>query len=419
MAETKALTAAEERSKKILAYSKALTAAKEGKAEASSDNEFTPQAAAALMVEDMEDVVKTLENLRTSTANRRAIEQSFGQYVNRRWGFGYDEKTGMPNTEFWLTLGVDPGNWTMDQLFSTDSAKGYRWLVPEIFREAINLGLRRQAIYPRLTSAMISINQPTTTMPFVNMMDAMPKRLSEASSIPMGTISFQQKTVTVSKYGRGIEVSDEVLNFVQLNLVSKFIADVGVKLGMGLDTMAIDTLVNGDQSNGDEAAPIIGVDDTGTGFTYLDLIVALVREGRLGRQINAILTGENSGIKLMMLEEFRKRWQNSGNQPERTLNTQTPVPQTLDHFIHGAVDADQAILVDSQNALIQLTAQNLRVESDRIVERQLSGTYATITTGFANLFRDGRVIVDQSLDIATNTWPSWMDVDAHENIVMG
>jgi hypothetical protein len=52
------------------------------------------------------------------------------------------------------------------------------------------------------------------------------------------------------------------------------------------------------------------------------------------------------------------------------------------------------------------------VESESIVRRQLKGTYASITTGFAKLFRDAIVLVDGThnfTDVGYG-WPDWMTV---------
>jgi hypothetical protein len=73
-------------------------------------------------------------------------------------------------------------------------------------------------------------------------------------------------------------------------------------------------------------------------------------------------------------------------------------------------------VIDSQSALIKLNAKPLMVESERIVSNQTEATYASLTTGFANIFRDGRVIMDQSLDFASNGFPAFMDVDAFETV---
>src|SRR5690606_38635955 len=124
----------------------------------------------------------------------------------------------------------------------------YRWLVPEVIREAIRLGLRKNPIYPSLIASEINVDQPKVTMPYINMSDAMVKKIGEAETIPVGTTSFGQKDVKLSKLATGLKISDEVLQFVPLNILSIFLQDVGVNLNIGLDTAMIDVLINGDQA---------------------------------------------------------------------------------------------------------------------------------------------------------------------------
>ena len=61
---------------------------------------------------------------------------------------------------------------------------------------------------------------------------------------------------------------------------------------------------------------------------------------------------------------------------------------------------------------MQLTARPLLVESEKIVRTQVAGTYASIITGFANVQRNARVVVDGSLAFSTNGFPTWMQAYA-------
>ena len=110
------------------------------------------------------------------------------------------------------------------------------------------------------------------------------------------------------------------------------------------------------------------------------------------------------------------RWANG--RTKQNINLRTPVPQTQEHFIHGAMPANKKIgLYDRNGALIKLNATGLLVESQRIAERQLTGTYVTVTTGFARMFRDAFLIVDGTLDFNGGFgFPAYMDVDAAEQV---
>ena len=75
-------------------------------------------------------------------------------------------------------------------------------------------------------------------------------------------------------------------------------------------------------------------------------------------------------------------------------------------------------MVDNRFALIKFNVIPLNIESERIVSNQTEAFYATLTTGFGKIFRDAAVIMDSSLAFSGNGFPSYMDVDAYQNVVI-
>lgn len=355
---------------------------------------------------DLKDGINQLNGLRAGSGTDRPIDLSMGEYVREKWGFSC-EANGTPES-FYRALGLNPSSTTLSQLMAMpEFDEGFRWLVTEVIREAVRLGMRRAPIYPNLIVAEESVAQPTVIMPHVNLSDAMPTKLGEAETIPVGSMSFGQKSVKLQKVGVGITVTDEVLQYVSLNVVSTFLQDMGVKMNLALDSLAISTLINGDQAGGGDAAAVVGVLSTVNGLTYEDLLKAWIRLSTLGRTPGTILTNEAMALELLMMDEFRNR--NFLPDPQR-INLRTPIPQTSNVDVHGAMpSADQIMLVDPSSALLKLNASALRVESDRIVNRQINGTYATLTTGFATMFRDARLIIDESVLLSAAPYPAWLN----------
>lgn len=320
----------------------------------------------------------------------------------------------MSMESFYEDLGLDPGIDTIQNLITMPDVS-VRFLVPEIYRDALRLGMRRNAIWPNLVAVEQSVSQPTIHQPWMNMSDATPEYVGEAETIPVGYISYGQKQVSIRKMGKGIKVSYELKNYVAINLVALFMQDVGIRMGQGLDTLAISTLINGDQANGSESAPVVGVATTGT-TAYRDILRVWIRMSRLGRKADTIIGGEAAALDTLDLDEFKER---SAGTTQANLTLKTPVPTSSNYFIHGSVPDDQQIIVDSNSALIKYNAQPLLMETEKIVSNQTELTVVTTTTGFANIWRDARVILDQSLDVTTNDFPSYMDMEAQEaNIVI-
>jgi hypothetical protein len=335
------------------------------------------------------------------------LDISLQEMVKQRWGVSMES--------FFEDLQVNPNISTIHNLINLPDA-GYRWLVPEVIRDAIKLGLRKNPIYSNLVAQEITVAQPKVTLPYLNMSDAVAKEVGVGETIPLGNVSYGDKSVAIKKYGRGVKIPMELRQFVSINLVSTWLTDFGVKMGMGLDSMAINCLINGDQTNGSESAPTVGVDTTGT-ITYKDILRVWVRMSRIGRTAGLMIGGEDAAIETLNLPEFKTPLFN-GTTYSR-LNMKTPIPVGADYYVHGGVAANKTLVVDAGASMIKLNAMPLLIENEKEISNQTEEFYATVMTGFATLFRDGRVIIDKSVAFSGNGFPSYMDPTAQETEMMG
>lgn len=355
----------------------------------------------ASMLKDLATDVQQLDGRRAGTNNHKPVDISFQEFIQEKYGLSQDS--------YLKTLDIDLKSTTMQNIFTMPD-QSIRWLVPEIIRSAIDLGLREAPFYPNLIASEQSINGLTAIMPIINPSDAAPARVNEAETIPVGDVSFGQKQVTLFKIGRGFKLTDEVKNYVSLDVLSIFLRDFGVQLGYAMDSLAMDVLMNGNASNGSESAPVLGVADTVKGITYKDMLRLWIRGSRLGRNFQNIVGGEDQALKVLDLPEFKTRM--SGT-PETKLNLKTPVPTQANFFIHPGVDTNQVMLVDPRFAMIKLNAQSLMLESERIVSNQTEATYASLTTGFSKMFQDAAILLDGSKEFSTYGFPDYLNVDKY------
>jgi len=346
----------------------------------------------------LRETVKFMESLRLDKDAPRDI--TLAEVVQERFTTSVDS--------FYRDLGIDPGFDTVSNIFTTPD-EDIRWLVPEIFRDALRLGMRTGPIYPNLIIREEQTTGLTQVMPWLNMSDSAPRRVGEGETIPLGTLSYGSKSFKIYKVGRGIKISYEVLQYSSLNVVSIFLQDFGLKLGHALDTLAIDTLINGEQDDGSESAPVIGIGNLTSGKAYRDFLKIWIRMARMGRKPSVILGGETSALDTLDLLEFKERYEGTAR---HNLNLQTPVPASSNYFIHGGIDDTQELIIDPTASLLKFNAQPLLVESERIVSNQTEAFYASLTTGFAKVFRDGTVIMDSSLAFDENGFPAFMEMDA-------
>lgn len=353
----------------------------------------------------VQETVKQAEAIRRN--NKQPVDISFAELVKEKHNISLDA--------YMADLGVNPSIDTIQNIF-TSPDPDIRWIVPEIIREALLLGYRAAPIWPNIIASEETTTGLTQIMPHLNMSDAAPRKVGEAETIPVGTISYGQKQFSIYKIGRGIKIPYEVTQYSTLNVVKIFLRDFGTKLGHAQDTLAIDCLINGEQANGSESAPVIGIADLNTGKVYRDFLKVWIRMARMGRLPNTILGGETAALDTLDLAEFKKSANSAA--PLANINLKTPIPTNMSYFIHGNIPANQEIIMDPSATLIKFNAQPLLVESEKIVSNQTEAFYATLTSGFAKLFRDAAIIMDSSLAFSGYPFPSYMDVDPFQNITI-
>lgn len=344
-------------------------------------------------------MVQSLDAARAGNLSTRPIDTSLAELI--------EDQYGVSKEAFYQKLGVNPKIDTMQNLFSMPN-QNIRWLVPEIIRDAITLGMRQAPFYPNIIASDQSISGLTAIMPSINMSDATPAKVNEAETIPLGDVSFGEKTVKLFKIGKGFKITDEVRNYVSLDVLSIYLRDFGVQLGYAMDTLAMDVLINGNQVDGSESAPVIGVFDTTKGIVYKDLLRLWVRAARLGRNFQSMIGGEEQAIEMLDLPEFKDRHNGT---TQATLNIKSPVPNKADFYIHPGTPNKQLLMVDTSAALIKLTAKQLMLESERIVSNQTEATYASLTTGFSKMYQDAAILLAADKDFKTNGFPGFMSID--------
>lgn len=346
-------------------------------------------------------MVSQLDAFRQGAQNKKPVEVTLGELATGKWGITEDE--------LFEKVGINPKIDTMENIF-TMPQQDVRWIVPEIIRSAITLGMRQAPFYPEIIASDQSINGPTAIMPMINMSDAAPAKVNEAETIPLGDVSFGQKSVSLFKIGKGFKLTDEVRNYVSLDVLAIYLRDFGVQLGYAMDTLAMDVVINGNKPDGSESAPIIGVYETTSGITYKDLLHIWVRAARMGRNFTTMIGGEDQAIEMLNLPEFKDR--HSGT-TEATLNIKSPVPKNANFYIHPGTPDQGLLLIDTSAALIKLTAKQLMLESERIVSNQTQAIYATLTTGFSKMYQDAALILSADKKFSEAGFPDFMNIDPY------
>lgn len=323
-------------------------------------------------------------------------------------GYGED----MTPEKFYSAIGVDLKGMTVEKMLNTSELN--RWLFPEIFRDAILRGIEYTPFHGALIAAEETIDSTGLTMPFIDLTQVDPEELrlrdtNEGATITEGgaVITYGEKQVTVKKKARGIKQTYESIMFTPIDLAAIYFEELGTQLGADLDADLINIAFNGDQVDGSESAPVMGATTAGV-LTYADLTRAWIRFRRIGRNSTVMLMSEQDANTVYLMEEFQKtRLPNAVQTSPVTMNfPQSLLPSSQDVYVHDSIPTGKIVFVDVARSFVQLTAMPLLIESEKLVSRQLNGEYVSIITGFANLFRDGRMILDYTTSIVTNPGPS-------------
>ena len=173
-------------------------------------------------IQELPGMVMLMDGIRRADNNQLPVEVTLAEVVQ--------EKYGMDREAFLEKIGVNTRISTMQNLFTMPN-QNIRWIVPEIIREAITLGMRQAPFYPNIIASDQPIAGLQATMPFINMSDATPSKVNEAETIPLGDVSFGQKTVSLFKIGKGFKLTDEVKNYVSIDVLGIYLRDFGVQLG--------------------------------------------------------------------------------------------------------------------------------------------------------------------------------------------
>lgn len=283
---------------------------------------------------------------------------------------------------------------------------GKPWISPEVFLDPASRGAVQAAFYQDLIIDELTVGQPKVTMPRLNLSEAGMQDTEEAATTEEGTVSYDDKDVTLQEKSIGIKITDNAVRFNKLSLLSIFFRDMGRRLAGKLNNMAVDCLVLGDQDDASEAPMTVGINDTDEGLQYLDMITVWTYMGMINRMANTLLGGAAMSIEYLDLPPVKNK-QNTGNALLPT-NVKVPLPSSADLYPTARIGANKVLAVDPNVTMVQLTAVPLVGESERIASKGLTGSYFRIYTGFAIAQRDGRVLVDKSLLYSAHPFQDWM-----------
>lgn len=282
-------------------------------------------------------------------------------------------------------------------------------LFPEYTSRTVVNRMREFPLYRYLVANRTPINSNTYKGAYIDMDEPKNKkatemrRIVEASDIPLSKITPGKRSVEFYKYGRGLEVSYEVLRRSTLDLVKVWLEEVADSAAENKVAEIIDTIKDGDGNS--NAAPVVKMTDLVTGTTKLDREVwvrfLLQFYGKGGA--NTIVA--NIDGLLQILEVLYPTVEVAGKMDELLANgltVQTTMPQNLISNMTllyspdlEKVSGKEAIMALNRDRCISELVEvgSLVNEADKFIRNQTEIFTVTENSGFMKMTKDSARIL--------------------------
>ena len=266
-------------------------------------------------------------------------------------------------------------------------------LFPEYVARSVRAGMEEDNILPAITAATTQFDgldyRSIYSTPAAD--DKKLRRVEEGAVIPTTEITTAQHAVKLHKRGRMLVASYEAIRFQRLDLFSVMLRQIGNQImRMHLDD-AISVIKNGDGNLNSATELAIGTSPmTGTSGTLT--YTALLEFWNQFKEytLNTILVPSDVMLSMLQLSEFQNPL--TGLNFQGTGELSNPLGCKL--IRTDAVESGHIIGLDRRYALEMVSASDVNVEYDRLIDRQLERAAITSISGFAKLYKDASMILE-------------------------
>lgn len=267
----------------------------------------------------------------------------------------------------------------VEKFFSTTSSAA---LFPEYVSRAVRQGMQENTGLSQVLAATTHINsmdyRSLTSQPTEDEMEL--KEVAEGALIPTTNVNVKNNLVKLKKRGRMLVASYEAIRFQRLDLFTVALRQIGAYISQMQFKDAVDVLEMGDGNS--NYAEIRSVEDSNAGLTRHDLLNLW---GMLDPyELNTIILS-NEAMKHIMAS-----WENTPMEPELKFWQTGVVDSCLGAKVlcNSALSDGKILGLDRRYALEMVVADDVRVDYDKLIDRQLERASITTIAGFAKIFPD-------------------------------
>ena len=265
-------------------------------------------------------------------------------------------------------------------------------LFPEYVARSVRAGMEEGDILSGITATTTEIDgmdyRSIYSVPGEE--DKALKHVAEGAAIPTTEVRASSHLVRLHKRGRMLVASYEAIRFQRLDLFSVMLRQIGNQImRMHLDD-AVSVIKDGDGNSNPAAAYAVGdavIGGTSGTLSYAELLAFWNTFDPY--TMNTMLVAPDVMLQILQCSEFQNPL--TGLNFQGTGELGNPLGAKL--IRSGAVPAGKIIGLDKGYALERVSAGDISVEYDRLIDRQIERAAITSISGFAKLYTEASKIL--------------------------
>ena len=281
------------------------------------------------------------------------------------------------------------GSDAVEKFFATSQSAV---LFPEYIARSVRQGMEEANLLPHITAAVTRFDGMDYRS-IASVPDDDQKALrwvEEGASIPQTQVKTQENLVKLHKRGRMLVASYEAIRYQKLDLFSVTLRQIGAHINRMHLEDAIRVITDGD-GNGNAADRFtVGTSPIGGTSGKLSYEALLDFWAQFDPYtMNTILVPNAVMLDMLKMSEFQNPL--TGLNFQGTGSLTSPLGATL--LRTSAMPEGTLIGLDRNYALEMVTAGDVMVEYDKLIDRQVERAAITSISGFAKLYKDaGKVL---------------------------
>lgn len=202
--------------------------------------------------------------------------------------------------------------------------------------------------------------------------------IGEGELIKETAIKLNDNLVKMQKKGRVLSASYEAIMFQRIDVMTVALKQIGMHISKEQFKDLVDVLINGNDSA--SKAEVTALE--GTAVTYGDLLALWNKFEDF--QMNTLIASPDMALDILKLDEFKDPLSGAGFSVKGELAT----PMGAKLIRSSAVPDGTLIALDKRFAVEMVSAGDITVEYDKLIDTQLERAAVTSIYGFSKIFPD-------------------------------